>query len=39
MQSFLSDCAAYSDKNPAILPLLETVGMKKNVPASTKPAR
>ncbi|TAK93172.1 MAG: hypothetical protein EPO07_18510 [Verrucomicrobia bacterium] len=39
MQAFLNDCMAYSEKNPAILPLLETVGIKKNAPIPTKPAR
>lgn len=39
VQAFVADCMAYSDKNPAILPLLESVGVKKNAAAPAKPAK
>ena len=38
-QQLAAECGAYRDKNPAISPLLESLGMPKAAPASTaKPA-
>lgn len=30
VQAFASDCIAYSKQNPAIVPLLETIGVNKS---------
>ena len=38
MQAYVSECVAYADKNPAINPLLESIGIKRNV-ASPKAAK
>lgn len=39
IQAFANECLAYSEKNPAINPVLESVGLKKNAPQATKGAR
>lgn len=33
VQTFVMECAEYSKKNPAILPILETIGVKPNAAA------
>ena len=38
-QSLAAECLAYRDKNPAISPLLESIGLSKAAPAgAAKPA-
>jgi hypothetical protein len=38
LQQLAAECLQYSEKNPAINPILETVGLKpKTAPAGTKP--
>lgn len=38
LQQLAAECLQYSEKNPAINPILETVGLKpKAAPAGTKP--
>jgi hypothetical protein len=38
IQQLAAECVQYSEKNPAINPLLETVGLKaKTAPAGSKP--
>jgi hypothetical protein len=34
LQALAADCMEYSKKNPAILPILETVGIKPTKPAA-----
>ena len=34
MNSMVTDCVEYSKKNPAILPILETIGVKPAKPAA-----
>jgi len=38
VQAFVNECVAYSEKNPAILPILESVGIRKN-PAANRTTR
>lgn len=38
VQTFVSDCVKYSEKNPAIVPLLETIGGPKPG-AAAKPGK
>lgn len=33
VQAFVMECAEYSKKNPAMLPILETIGVKPNAAA------
>lgn len=41
LQSLLNDCVAYSEKNPALIPILESVNLKQPKPAipAAKPVK